>query len=117
MAIPDEVVQSECFQQFLTVLTPAEQEKKWNKVRDKVMKRCLDLHQDGLDLALALAKYEMNGSPSNWNSDDEQREDMIRDWCDWCLQNSSPDRIKSILSQYRRGLIPDAFEEMIEFFC
>jgi hypothetical protein len=69
-----------------------------------------------MKLGLALAKYDYNGAPENWN---DRHEEVIFEWVEWCLENYDAwkDDIELVLDQYARDLIPNAFQLMIHYFC
>jgi hypothetical protein len=67
-------------------------------------------------LGLALAKYDYNDCPGNWDCLDQ--EEVIFEWAESCLEDYDrlENRIALVLDQYARGLIPDALELKKHFF-
>ena len=83
----------------------------------------LQKREDILELALALAKYDFYGAPSNWDADLEEKlnrkhEEVILDWADWCTKDEDyEDDIADLIDSYKNGLIPDAYNLMENYFC
>lgn len=61
-------------------------------------------------LSLALAKYDYFGAPSNWMKKYKHQDYIV----DWAKNVTDKDRIQELVSELKKGLIPDAFEEMID---
>lgn len=97
----------------------------FDDVKDRMVKYCTDKNRtDILYLALALAKYDFYGAPSNWypNQHDQYydctHEQVILEWADWSnKQEEYNDTITDLISSYNEGLIPDAFDLMEDYFC
>ena len=69
-----------------------------------------------LNLALAFAKYDRMGCPSNWEKDKNyEHEEYISKWATDSLERMKDTRYQDIMDQYNKGLIPDVFSEFIHY--
>ena len=111
-------------QQMLSVVEP--EEDMWPQVRERVTKYCSEHDLPKLKhytrfrktqilrLALALAKYDYYGAPSNWDPRFEH-EKTIYEWAGWCIKHQM-ENYDMLTGMYDQGLIPDAFSEMMNCF-
>ena len=91
----------------------------WHSCVNRVKAYCQEKHQNEYfeTLALALSKYDYHGATSNWDPK-FTHEKTIYDWTEYCLNNKEEyeDDIESIIIDYKKGLIPDAFDLMEDYF-
>src|SRR6478736_7133839 len=84
----------------------------WPSVEARVQAAIKDEAPRFRILALALAKYDYFGAPSNWTpSSWEPHEQVIKRWAASMLDRNHSD-IPSVIAAYRKGDIPDAFGMM-----
>jgi hypothetical protein len=71
-----------------------------------------------LKLCLGLAKYDLNGAPSNWVPQlgaNTPREVGICEWALWVWCEYSSEEVDEVISSYDQGFIPDCYEYLIEY--
>ena len=112
---------SEAFQSFLSYKTTfsgkpgVDTQIPWHEIEQRVRTKCIGKDNSFLEVALALAKYDYNGAPSNWEVQ-FKHEETIYDWCEWVIENYKKDEYSNLVKDYKAGYIPDAFEYMTEYF-
>jgi len=86
------------------------------EAEDRVARYCRIMGKDEyfVELALALTVYDHHEAPSNWSKLRDQ-EKTIYDWCAFVIEEDHED-IGYVLRAYRKGLIPDCFSMMMDFF-
>src|SRR5690349_15020027 len=89
------IVHTPAFQSFLSVHNPA-RDKSWDEVKERVTKYCQvtkrNTDERFLKLSLGLAKYDLNGAPSNWN-DEYSHEKTIYDWATDLMEKSTANAV------------------------
>ncbi|AYV76137.1 MAG: hypothetical protein Terrestrivirus4_185 [Terrestrivirus sp.] len=92
----------------------------WNSIKKRMVLACNGKDDDFKELALALTKYDYNGAPSNWEQQ-YNHEKVIMHWTEWAFTeenyNEYKNDIKEIIKTNKKGLIPDAFRLLIDYFC
>jgi hypothetical protein len=92
----------------------------WDEIKKRIVLACNGKHDDFKELALALTKYDYNGAPSNW-AEQYNHEKVIIHWTEWALNeenyNEYKNDIEEIIKTNKKGLIPDAFRLLIDYFC
>ncbi len=111
-------------QGVMSVVEP--EEDMWPQVRERVTKYCSEHNLPELKhytrfrktqilrLALALAKYDYYGAPSNWDLKYEREETIYR-WTKWCMKHQM-ENYDMLTGMYDQGLIPSASSEMTNYF-
>lgn len=69
-----------------------------------------------IDLALALAMYDFSEAPSNWYPP-FNHEDTILEWAKFCNDKKYTFTTQKIISDYKKGVTPYAYNLMIDYFC
>jgi len=124
------IVETQSFQKFLSVHDPYK-DKSWDEVKERVTKYYQKNNENDekfLKLCLGLAKYDLHGAPSNWE-DRFEHEKTIFDWAKWIFAKTNNEAgidsdnsedieedIDYIIETYEKGLIPDCYSFMIEYF-
>lgn len=138
MQVPKEIVESESFQSFMSIHYPAT-DTPWEEVENRVRNFCMEKGKDERFtlLCLGLAKYDLNGAPSNWEPQ-YKHEDTVFDWAEYVMMRNtktkksdkasnlnSPDEeseeesendVDRIIEIYKEGFIPDCFTYLIDYF-
>jgi hypothetical protein len=124
-----DLVKTPSFQQFLSVHDP-NTDASWDEVKKRVISYCIlkgkTLDDKFVKVALGLAKYDLNGAPSNWEPQ-YNHENTIFDWAEWVLTHRFEGRdeeeieeyeqeIDYIIETYEDGLIPDCYSLLEEYF-
>ena len=90
----------------------------WNTIKKRVIFLCKDRDNGFKELAVALAKYDYCGAPSNWLPE-YNHEKTIINWTEWAFTENNEYKydVNKIIKEFHNGLIPDAFRLMIDYFC
>jgi hypothetical protein len=130
MNIPKEVVHSPSFQSFMSV-HDEQKHVSWEEVErrmrayfpGKVSLEAVPSVEKLTKLCLGLAKYDLNGSPSNWDPrpvtntrlDSGSREAEIYEWGMWVMFEH-PEGVDRVISSYDQGFIPDCYAYLEEYY-
>ncbi len=115
------LIESPGYQAFLSVHDP-HRDISWEEVKRRVIAYCNAKGKGDQErftqLSLALAKYDLNGAPSNWEEHDH--ETTIFNWASWAMEGALDDEereggIDIIIDTLNRGFIPDCFS-FLEYF-
>lgn len=75
-----------------------------------------------MKLCLGLAKYDLNGAPSNWkprtsvtNTGKGSREAEIYELGMW-IWFEHPEGVNEVISSYDKGYIPDCYEYLEDYY-
>jgi hypothetical protein len=112
--LADAMRSSEAFQPHLTIWK--EGCPKWEDVEIRVKSKCVGKYESRLKLALAWAKYDLNGAPSNWETE-FKHEDLIPEILDWieAKKDKYAWKIKKSIEMFEKGMIPDCSWILFEF--
>ncbi len=106
---------------YITNVVPhSPHDEPWEKVKNRteeLAKEVFENDQRKVKLCLALASYDHQGAPSNWESE-FYHEDTICNWAEWVINEEEIDEeeIDEVIETHANGIIPDVFNWMIDCF-
>lgn len=88
----------------------------YGEAEQRVLSVCINETERFRDLALALFRYDYHEAPSNW-SEEYKHENTVFEWAKHVLEEEDEEDINEVLDEYERGLIPDCYNFMENYFC